>query len=170
MREPCTPAAFLLAVCNFKGFPARKPGQVPRAALRPALAALSIRSMTLPAGQCGWCQCEIVLKVHSHWPAWDFENVYVVNKYASLFFPVFDSPVREIHLSNRCLKCFDRVFVSVSSIILVWWQADSRKRFAPNVLGPCFSLSHLTISFSVVPLARALLGKKKKSLPRTRES
>ena len=69
------------------------------------------------------------------------------------------SSVREICLSNRCLKYFDRVFVSVSSIKLMWWQADSKKRFAPNVLEPRFSssLSHLKISFSVITLARALL-------------
>ena len=29
MYKPCMPAAFLLAVCNFKGFPALKPRQVP---------------------------------------------------------------------------------------------------------------------------------------------
>lgn len=72
------------------------------------------------------------------------------------------SPVKEIYLSSRCLKYFDRVFVSASSIKLMWWQADSKKRFAPNVLEPHFSasLSHLKIIFNVITLARALLEKK----------
>lgn len=96
---------------------------------------------------------------------------YVINKYASLFPPSLIlsviSPVREICLSNRCLKYFDRVFVSVSSIKLMWWQADSKKRFAPNVLEPLFSssTSHLKISFNVITLARALLKMSSLSRP-----
>lgn len=50
-------------------------------------------------------------------------KIFVINNYASLFSPSLIlsviSPVREICFSNRCLKYFDRVFVSVSSIKLM---------------------------------------------------
>lgn len=172
MCEPCKPAAFLLAVCNFKGFPALKPRQVPWAALKPAFPGLLILNMALPTSQAICFQCAI------SWKYALIELLKILKTFMSSInmcccFPPFltsvISPVREICVSNRCLKYFDRVFVSVSSIKFMWWQADSKKRFAPNVLEPRFSssLSHLKISFTVITLARALL--KKNSLPGERD-
>lgn len=66
MYKPGMPAAFLLAVCNFKGFPALKPRQVSWAALRPAFAGLLILNMALPTSQWICFQYEIILQVHSY--------------------------------------------------------------------------------------------------------
>lgn len=66
MCEPCMPAAFLLAACNFKGFPALKPRQVPWAALKPAFPGLLILNMALPTSQAICFQSEIILKIYSY--------------------------------------------------------------------------------------------------------
>lgn len=165
MCEPCMPAVFLLAVCNFKGFAALKPRQVPWAALKPAFPGLLILNTASPTSQAICFQCAI------SWKYVLIELLKIFKIFMSLIhmcccFPPYltpvISPVREICVSNRCPKYFDRVFVSVSSIKLMWWQADSKKKFAPNVLQPHFSSSvfHLKISFTVIALARALLRKK----------
>lgn len=144
MCEPCMPAVFLLAVCNFKGFPALKPRQVPWAALKPAFPGLLILNMALPTSQAICFQCAI------YWRYVLTELLKILKFFMSLInmwccFPpsltFVVSPVREICASIRYLKYFDRVFVSVSSIKVMWWQADSKKRFAPNVLELHFSSS-----------------------------
>lgn len=129
---------------------------------------LLILNMALPTSQDICFQCAI------SWKYVLIELLKILNFFMSLinvcwcFSPSLTSvisPVREIWVSNRCPKYFDRVFVSVSGIKPMWWQADSKKRFAPNVLQPHFSSSlfHLKISFTVITLARALL--KKESFP-----
>lgn len=130
MCEPCMPAVFLLAVCNFKGFPALKPRQVPWAALRPAFLGLLILSMALPTS------LAICFQRAISWKYVLIKLLKILKILMSLInmcccFPPsltsVISPVREICVSNRCLKYFDRVLVSVSSIKLMWWQTDSKR-------------------------------------------
>lgn len=161
MYKPCMPAAFLLAVCNFKGFPALKSRQVLLTAPNSPLLTYWF-STWLYLQACGF-----LFSVKSSWKYIPVDLLKIFKMLMSLinthrFFPpsptlTVVSPVKEIYLSSRCLKYFDRVFVSASSIKLMWWQADSKKRFAPNVLEPHFSssLSHLKIIFNVITLARA---------------
>lgn len=173
MCKPCMPAAFLLAVCNFKGFPALKPRQVPLAAPNSPLLTYWFST---------WLYLQVyrfLFNVKSSWKYIPIDLLKIFKMLMSLInthhcFPHSPtlsvvSPVKKIYLSSRCLKYFDRVFVSASSIKLMWWQADSKKRFAPNVLEPHFSssLSHLKIIFNVITLARALLKKKSPSLLRS---
>lgn len=168
MCEPCMPAVFLLAVCNFKGFPALKPRQVPWAALKPTFPGLLILNMALPTSQAICFQCAI------YWRYVLTELLKILKFFMSLInmwccFPpsltFVVSPVREICASIRYLKYFDRVFVSVSSIKVMWWQADSKKRFAPNVLELHFSSSLPPWKLALLLLLWHVPCLKKKSLP-----